>query len=697
MALGEMQRIADWMPGGFFIYRAGEGEEILYANAAMLRLFGCAGMEELLTLTGGSFRGVVHPEDYETVEKSIWEQIGDNQYDLDYVEYRIIRRDGAIRWVEDYGHYVRQEDGSALFYVFISDATEKRQRQVEARNAIIRENIKKEEQLRSRLESYHRELEGIGQEHLRQLEVIECLSLDYVSIFYADLDQDAVQSYRSSGRVEMGGGEGRRRFRGFVSAYIKTWVHPDDRAAVNQALNPGYIREQLAAQKLFSLTYRIVIRGEIEYLQLRIVNAGEPGQAVSRVVIGCRSVDGELKNGLKQRAFLEKALKQANTAVIARNAFLSNMSHDMRTPMNAVMGFTALARKHMDERGRLLECLDVIERSGGQLLRLIDNVLEIARFESGKVTLAEEDCDLLAIAQKIQADLLPQAAGKAVSLTLDATGLRHTAIRGDRQLLSQILSRLASNAVKYTNAGGSVSIVLQELETAPTGYRTYRLAVSDTGIGIHKEFLQHIFEPFERESNTTFSGIYGTGLGLTIVKSSVDMMGGTVDVWSEVGQGSRFTVTLPLRTVGEHLASGPRFSPAGSAPRGKLLVVEDNELNRAIEIELLEDAGFSVESAENGLMAVEKIQAALPGEYVLVLMDIQMPVMDGYHAARAIRALPDPAKAGIPIIAVSANSFEEDRRLSMESGMNAHLPKPIDAPGLLEQIEAMLRTAPGTH
>ena len=504
----EVIKFMDEMPGGFLIYRANEAEDIVYANKALLRIFQCSTLKEFREMTGNSFRGLVYLEDLDEIEESIKEQIAASQYDLDYVEYRIVRRDGEIRWIEDYGHFIRSETVGDIFYVFLGDATEKRSRQLQ---------------------------------------------------------------------------------------------------------------------------------------------------------------------------ILERALNNANLAIQAKNKFLSNMSHDIRTPLNAITGFTSLAKNHIDNRDEVQRYLDKIGEASGQLLDLVDKVLEISWTETKDVHVEEAECNLCEILQSVERALSPRFSGKKITFETDLTGVKHLNVYSDRDKLRQIVQYLAGNAVEYTGKSGRVRVAVVEGEQLANDYAVYRLVVSDNGIGISKEFQEHVFEPFERENNTTFSGIYGTGLGLAITRNIVKIMGGTIEVDSAIGKGSTFTVTIRLRIQETQLVSA--VSPEDVAVclnSGKILLVEDNEINVEIETEILEKAGFCIEIAENGSIAVEKVKKSEPGEYALVLMDIQMPVMDGREAAEAIRGLGNPELAHIPIIALSADAFENDRRLSLECGMDEHLTKPMD-------------------
>ncbi len=649
------------MPGGFFIYHADHEGKLIYANQTMLHIFNCSTMEEFRELTGNSFKGIVHPDDLESVEQSIQKQIHRNTGDLDYVEYRIIQKGGGIRWLEDYGYFSKDDHGKDIFYVFVVDITERKQLQLE--------------------------------EQVRRLDMIEGLSIDYESIFYADLDTDKIQAYRISPRFAKKFKDNYTicTFQGFDTEYIQTWVLPEDRHIVKQATQPDYIRSRLAEHQFFHVNYRVVQHGKTKYLQLRIVNVGASDR-ISQIVIGYRSVDEEIISEMEQKKALADALTLAQSSNIAKNAFLSNMSHDIRTPMNAIVGFSALAKKYINDTQKVKNYLDMIETSSDHLLHLINNVLEISSIEAGKIHMEEDECNLLEILQQVQAAILPRAGAKSIAFSLNISGLKHYTVYTDRRRLGEIILRLTNNAVKYTESRGWIKLTVIELEKEEPEHCTYQFSVEDNGVGIGETFLKHIFEPFERQQNTTFSGVHGTGLGLTITKKYVDMMGGTIDIKSNVGLGSIFTVTLRLRTRSHQAKPFLRAKPVpipSTSPR-KILLVEDNKLNLEIEVELLQDMGFLVDTATDGSIAVEKIQNSQPGDYSLILMDIQMPIMDGYRATMAIRQLENPALASIPIVALSANTLEGDRIRSMECGMNAHLAKPVNMPQLMEMIEKIL-------
>ncbi len=694
----EIMKFMDEIPGGFLIYHAEGNEQIIYANLGLLRIFQCDTVAEFRELTGNSFKGMVYPDDLESVEKSIWQQISENQYDLDYVEYRITRKDGEIRWIEDYGHFIQSDAVGGIFYVFLGDATEKRNRLVSEKEVFQKEKRQSEQKLKSLMEAFDKERALVRREQLRRLEVIEGLSVNYESILYADLETDEATPYRLSTRMKPLFGEmfQVQSFIKYVTEYVNTWVYPEDREMVGRMTEPGFIRKHITENKTYYVNYRVIEDGKIEYLQLRVVDVSKAGKV--QIVIGYRKVDEEQREEQEHKKMLADALNNANLAIDAKNSFLSNISHDMRTPLNAIFGFVALAKRDRHDMDAVQGYLDRIDASSRQLLDLIDKVLEISWTESSGVYAEEMECDLQEILEEIYEFLHLQALEKDIEFKLDFSGVKHKQIYSDHQKLKQMLLYLANNAITYTKPGGMVSIAVTEQIEMLNHYATYQIVIKDTGIGISEEFLERIFEPFVREKNTTLSGIHGVGLGLSIAKNIVDMLGGTIKAQSVVGEGSTFTVTLRLRMCADAAqtaaeAPGPVWAVKVAGQR--ILLVEDNELNLEIETAILQEQGFFIESAENGSIAVEKVKHSRPGDFDLVLMDIQMPVMNGWQAAKAIRELDDPALANIPIIAFSANVFERDIRMSMESGMNAHLTKPIDIPLLLKTFTEILQGEKG--
>ena len=400
----------------------------------------------------------------------------------------------------------------------------------------------------------------------------------------------------------------------------------------------------------------------------------------------------EYRKSLEQKnVALQLAVQRETKANLAKREFLFNMSHDIRTPMNAIIGFTALAQTHIDDRGQVEDYLKKISVSSQHLLSLINDVLDMSRIESGKVTLEAKPVHLPELVHELRDIIQAVVSKKDLSLTLDTVGVENEDIIADPLRLEQILINVLANAVKFTPDGGQISLWIVQKDTAPAGYADFEFHIKDNGIGMSEEFQKHIFEQFARERTSTVSKIQGTGLGMAITKSLVDMMGGRITVKSEQGKGSEFTISLRFPIGEAKTGQTPPAAKASAFTGKKLLVVEDNELNLEIASTLLKEAGFEVDTAENGKVAVEKVEAASADRYDLILMDIQMPEMDGYEATRRIRALPDAEKAALPIVAMTANAFEDDRKNALRAGMNGHIAKPLDIQKLFQILSELLK------
>ena len=395
----------------------------------------------------------------------------------------------------------------------------------------------------------------------------------------------------------------------------------------------------------------------------------------------------------------ERHIAEAREASQAKTIFFSNLSHDIRTPMNAIIGYTQLARREGTGEAEMRSYLDKICSSGQYLLSLINDVLEMSRIESGKMELEPGPTDLRAVAAEVRDMFAEQMKGKGVAFTTEADAVADPWVMCDRNRLSRVLMNLVSNAYKFTPAGGSVSLRLtQTCRREDRGL--YELRVRDDGIGMSREFAGQIFEAFSRERTSTVSGIQGTGLGMAITKSIVDLMEGSIEVDTAPGEGTEFTVRLELPVLTE--APAAEASPCGcgeavweSFSGTRLLLAEDNEVNREIASLILGQLGFRLDMAENGRIAVEKLSAEPAGTYAAVLMDVQMPEMDGLEAARRIRALPDPARASVPIVAMTANAFSEDIALQREAGMNGHISKPLNVGEMAATLRSILDAAGG--
>ena len=393
---------------------------------------------------------------------------------------------------------------------------------------------------------------------------------------------------------------------------------------------------------------------------------------------------------------LEIALKKAEDASLAKTRFLNNMSHDIRTPMNAILGYAQIMEDELNrkEMPEVSEHLEKLQQSGNLLLSIINNVLDMARIESGRMELDENYCRIEDVWKSLFAVFDENAMKKNIALHY-AMNVEHEHVLTDVTKVKEILVNILSNAIKYTPAGGSVMVDVDELPCDESGYMIVKIRVSDTGIGMSQDYQTKIFEAFTREQNTTKSKIAGTGLGMSIVKKYVDLLGGTINVESELGKGSTFTVTLKHRIADESYYVKKHIEEPGTGSEilegRNILLAEDNDLNAEIEEAILERAGLKTERVEDGIQCVNRIMEMPVGTYDMILMDIQMPKMDGYKATQAIRNLPDRDKACIPIIAMTANAFVEDKRDAIAAGMNGHIAKPIQVDKLLSMLAEVIR------
>ena len=393
---------------------------------------------------------------------------------------------------------------------------------------------------------------------------------------------------------------------------------------------------------------------------------------------------------------LEIALKKAEDASLAKTSFLNNMSHDIRTPMNVILGYAQLMENELNGKDipEVLEHLEKLQQSGNLLLSIINNVLDMARIESGRMEIDENYAQIEAIWQNLF-ELFEDEAKKKNIVFHYKVDVEHKHILTDVTKIEEIFVNIMSNAMKYTLSGGLVTVNVEELPCDESGYIIVRTRVSDTGIGMSQDYLTKIFEPFTREQNTTKSKITGTGLGMSIVKKYVALLGGTINVESELGEGSVFTVTLKHKIADKsyYAKKYVENQETGSEIlKGRnVLLAEDNDLNAEIAEIILERAGLKIERVENGIQCINRIMEMPVGTYDMVLMDIQMPKMDGYKATQEIRHLPDKAKTCIPIIAMTANAFEEDKKAALAAGMNGHIAKPIQVDKLLSTLSEIIR------
>ena len=772
-----------------------DGSRILSVNGAALKILGYETKEELEEAGFNMVANSVLAEDRDRLRDRI--QGLENEGDSISTEYSVKHRDGEVLHVMG-NIKLLKEDGELFYQRFLLDCTE--QKRQERRN------------------------------ERRQMELVHALGIDYNLVCYFDLNTGMGNALRINECQQevlrpIFAEKADFVLEEAMGHYIHTCVCEEDQALLTEACSREWLMRELSEKNVCFANYRANCGGEIRYFQMKAVRTGDWVRH-SGAVLGFRSVDDEIRSEMEKKSVLEIALMQANRASKAKSIFLSNMSHDIRTPMNAIVGFTTLALNHIDNRDQVEEYLKKIMTSGNHLLSLINDVLDMSRIESGKMHLEEKACALPEILHGLQNIIQGDVNAKQLELCLDTVDVYDEEIFCDKLRLNQVLLNLLSNAIKYTPTGGTISFRIEEKPGAPEGYANYEFYIRDTGIGMSEEFVSHIFEPFERERNSTISGIQGTGLGMAITKNIVDMMNGTIEVTSKQNVGTQCKVSFMFRlntderkpvalsefknchalvvdddfntcdsvsymlqqigmraewtlsgkeavlrtrqalTRGDDydvyivdwllpdvngievvrrirketgnnvpvivltaydwsdiedearqagvsaFCSKPLFlselrSCLGSLVNDqdsdgkerrrearvhteRILLAEDNILNQEIAVELLSEEGFTVEVADNGQMAVDMLKNSEPGYYQLVLMDVQMPVLDGYGAARAIRSLENKELASIPIFAMTANAFEEDKQEALRNGMNGHIAKPIDVKKLIQTLDKVL-------
>ncbi len=667
----KLEDVVAGIPGGFFIYCADKEEELLYANREVWQLYNCETYEEFRTLTGNSFKGMVNPEDLDEVEQSISEQIAANHKQFDYVEYRIVQKDGGIRWVEDFGHLVHNPDYGDIFFVFVNDITDKVMQKME-------------------MEEYY--LNRINEQKLLQA-VIQSTIYAYREVYIVNLRDNYGRMLYPDDHNEKETGD----YKQIIERHFEEGIlSRENEENIRNVLQPESIRDALMGKNSVEYQYRRRKEDGLMEWCATSVTVSERVEGIPVTVVMCiRSVDHIIKKEEQQKTILENALLSANQANEAKTVFLTNMSHDMRTPMNGIMGFCDLALRHVTEPERVRDCLMKIQESSNILLGIIDNMLDMSRIESGQMNIERSDNNLVQIMEDIHGILKDGMDQKNLTYVLDMKEVKHEWIYCDLLRMHQILVNVVGNAVKFTEPGGSITVTVRERDSLSRGIATYEFRIKDTGIGMSPEFMKKLFLPFERERSTTVSKIQGTGLGLAVTKNIIDLMNGSIEVESEQGKGSEFIITLSFQirkqslNIGELLQMATDTVKADNLVGKWVLLVEDNELNREIAKALLEEEGLIIDEADDGDVAVEMVKNS-KGKYDFILMDIQMPHMNGYQAAKAIRELEDEELANVPIIAMSANALEEDKKESLRSGMDMHLAKPIEMDKVLAALEWMM-------
>ena len=529
---------------------------------------------------------------------------------------------------------------------------------------------------------YQKELE-------EQLEIFHALSRDYLNIFLIDADTNTAKILKLDGYVTTGLKKNKDLSYPYdktCQQYISERVHPDDQKMMKEAMRLTKVVYELKDKDEYVSTYKTLVDGEIHYYQFKYMRQKD----TTRIVAGFQNIDALIAEEKKVQAALTSALKAEERSNQAKTVFLNSMSHDIRTPLNAMIGCTTLASAHMDNKEMVQNYLSRITTAGSHLLSLVNDILDMSHIESGKLQLNALPISLRDLIEELQKMIQQSVTERQLQLIVHTDQLEHDWILADRLRLNQIFLNILSNSVKFTNPRGKILFEVKELQGAPTGYGKYQFCVEDNGMGMSQEFTEHIFETFTREQTATVSGIQGSGLGMAIVKQIVDLMDGDIQVTSEKGKGTRMVVTLQLQICESAGTTETNRNEEADFCGKRILLVEDNELNREIATELLKDAGFMLDIAEDGTQAVEKMLNAHPGQYDLILMDIQMPQMDGYEATKKIRRFAKPEVAGIPIIAMTANAFQEDRKRAFQAGMNDYIAKPIDVTKMMETLKKYL-------
>ncbi len=960
--LSVVEDIGKYMPGGFFIYKAEAPEELIFANRACIEIFGCEDLEDFKRLTGFTFKGMLYPEDYDAISASITGQIDQNEDNMDHVEYRIIRKDGAIRWVDDYGHYTETEAYGGVYYVFISDITEQRaerEKDIQTRTAVTRtltnayntvwliddvetescslfhtdkdpvhekairnalghakySDIKNEyvaamvaEEDRERMQeqgslpyilkqfetqdsfslTFLRALESgprhyridfgrvkmpggrIGvtmgfrdvdaeireekttqkaleerlelQEKLLEQEkrrkeqdaMITAMASDYRSVYHVDLDKDTAVCYRADpddpDRMEEGV---RFPFHKHFEDYGKYFVDESFRKGFLEFVDPANIRKALATENIIAYRYLARRNGTEYYEMLRMAGVRHPADRDDHIVhavgIGFTVIDAEMRDSLDRARALHEALSTAELANKAKTAFLSNMSHEIRTPMNAIIGLNNIALNEPDCPEKVREYLLKIGSSAQHLLSIINDILDMSRIESGRMTIKHEEFSFVKCLEQVNTIVSGQCRDKGLEYECRTVGKIDDYYIGDAMKLKQVMINILGNAVKFTPEGGHVTFVIEE---GPRFDRksVLKFTITDTGIGMSSEYLPHIFEAFTQEDASSTNRYGSTGLGMPITRSIVELMNGTIEVKSVKGVGTTFIVTITLgesdRKHGnmeesdiqphemsvlvidddpialEHAqivlgqvgvscevaASGAEglemirvrharrddynlvlvdwrmpemdgvettrqirsvvgqetpiiiltsfnwdeiadeaksagvdtFVPkplfAGSVldefreafkrkneslivnradlTGRRVLLAEDMDINAEIMVMVLSMRDIEVDVSENGRIAVETFSSSPEWHYDAILMDMRMPEMDGLEATRLIRAMDRPDAVSIPIIALTANAFDEDVQRSMQAGLNAHLSKPVEPEALFDTLETLIKDKP---
>ncbi len=524
-----------------------------------------------------------------------------------------------------------------------------------------------------------------------QLNIFNALGKDYLNIFLINAQTGKAKILKLDGYVTAGLDKTKDISYPYYDTcrqYVNDRVHPDDKESMLNAMKLSKVIDVLSKKSEYVGTYKILVDNNIHYYRYKYIHLDD----MNHIIAAFQCIDEIIENEKIQQNKLAKALVAAEAASRAKTNFLNNISHDIRTPLNAIIGFTALAKLHLNDKDAVEKYLSKITVLGNHLLLLINDVLDMSHIESGKTEIKTAPMQLKQFWESIKTITQPDIESKNLKFIFDIKSIKHNNIIADKVKLNQIIINILSNAIKYTPCGGIIHMFVYEESCAEKGFAKYKIKISDNGIGMSEEFQKHIYEAFSREHTSTNTGIQGTGLGMAIAKKLIDMMGGKIELKSRLNKGSEFTIYMTFKisssapSDADNADATTLFSNKTPSNVKHILLAEDNMLNQEIAVEILKEAGFEIDTANDGISAVEKIKSSPAGTYDIVLMDIQMPNMDGYEATKQIRNLSNNKINNIPIFALTANAFESDKQKALDCGMNGFISKPIDIPKLIKTI-----------
>ncbi len=671
--LGIIEEIGGYMPGGFFIYRAEDREKLIYANQAVFRIYGCRDAGEFAELTGNTFRGMVHLDDYGRVSAVITGQIRSSEEKIDHEEYRIIRRDGEIRWVDDYRHYMETRAYGGVFVVFISDITEKKDSAGDGRVA-LHERLLAEERNRE-----------------QQNQLITALSSDYWSVYLVQLDRDEGVCYQESGEDREYQLGRHFQYRESIRAYAEEYVTAKYREEFLRFTEPDAIREALLTSRVISYRYQIIKNGKPIYVMIRFAGVRRPEERddgkVHSVGLSFSNVDAETRKSLEQNRALSEALAAAQEASRAKTAFLSNMSHEIRTPMNAIIGLNDIAMHEPSASEKIRDYLSRIGTNANHLLGIINDILDMSRIESGRMVIRSEEFSFAKTLEQVNAIISSQCRENGLHYECRTRGNVRDYYVGDDMKLRQVMINILGNAVKFTPAGGSITFSVETIAQFD-GKSTLRMTFADTGIGMSRDYLPKLFDAFSQEDASTTSRYGSTGLGMPITKNIVELMNGNIEVESEQGKGTTFTVTVTLidSERNDGVEAGDQIQPDEMC----VLVIDDDPVACDHARLVLGQVGISCETAVSGQEGVEmaRLRYARREPYNLILVDWKMPGMDGVETTRKIRAI---MGTEIPIIILTSYSWEDVAEEALEAGVDTFVAKPLFAGNVMEEFRAAFR------